>query len=125
MGYAAGILNHKVTIAKRTKAEAGNFGYDSAGITYQVVGTYSGGFSWNKGQKAMREGAMDAYDIVMFRFHAYVPVDRWCLLKCNGVWYQIESLNTDHQDNQTQITAREMVNQDVKLVEPEPSSSEI
>jgi len=125
MGYAAGLLNHRVTIAKRTKAESGQFGYDSAGITYQKVGTFWAGYTWNKGVKALREGAMDAYDTVMFRFRANVPVDKWSLLKCEGKWYQIETLNADPQDNQIQVTAREMVNQDVKLVEPEPSSSEI
>ena len=73
-----------------------------------------------KGVKAMREGAMDAYDTVMFRCRFIKQLDRWCLLKFKGNWYQITSFNDDYQDNQIQITATELANQQVNIVEPTP-----
>lgn len=126
MGYSAGMLNKRVTIAKRVKAEAGTMGLDSGGIKYQEVATVWAEKKFNKGAKSLNEGAVDAYDVVLFRMRYRNDIDRWCLLKCQGVWYQIESFNEDFTDNQIQITVREMANQSVTIVTPpEPSSSEI
>ena len=60
---------------------------------------------------------MDAYDTVMFRMRWREGVDRWCLLQYQGRWYQIQSLNGDYQQNQIQITATEMANQKVTIVD--------
>ena len=126
MGYSAGMLNKRVTIAKRVKAEAGKMGLDSGGIKYQEVATVWAEKKFNKGAKSLNAGAVDAYDVVLFRMRYRNDIDRWCLLKCQGVWYQVESFNEDFTDNQIQITAREMANQSVTIVTPpEPSSSEI
>lgn len=126
MGYSAGMLNKRVTIAKRVKAEAGKMGLDSGGIKYQEVATVWAEKKFNKGAKSLNAGAVDAYDVVLFRMRYRNDIDCWCLLKCQGVWYQIESFNEDFTDNQIQITAREMANQSVTIVTPpEPSSSEI
>ena len=76
------------------------------------------GETFNKGVKAMHEGALDAYDTVMFRCRYNKSLDRWCLLKYRGKWYQIQSFNEDYQENQIQITAVEMVNQKVTIIEP-------
>lgn len=126
MGYSAGMLNKRVTIAKRVKAEAGKMGLDSGGIKYQEVATVWAEKKFNKGAKSLNAGAVDAYDVVLFRMRYRNDIDCWCLLKCQGVWYQIESFNDDFTDNQIQITARKMTNQAVTIVTPpEPSSSEI
>jgi len=126
MGYSAGLLNHLITFAQRTKAEAGKHGLDSGGVKYTTVCRVLASKKFNKGMKAMREGAMDAYDTVMFRLHWRSDIDRWCIIKCDGKWYQIESFNDDFNDNQIQITAREMPNQNVTIVDPpDPSSSDI
>ena len=127
MGYGAGLLNHLVTFAQRTKAEAGKHGLDSGGVKYKKVCRVLARKTFNKGVKSLREGAVDAYDTVMFQLHWRDDIDRWCLIQCEGKWYQIESFNEDHNDNQIQITAKELANQKVTLVDPEPqpSSSEI
>ena len=62
----------------------------------------------------------DAYDTVMFRMRYNAEIDRWCLLQYQGKWYQIQSFNADYQQNQIQITATEMANQKVTIVEPTP-----
>ena len=120
MAYTSGMLKHRVQVAKRyndPNNNADNFG-KSGQPKYEILGTFWMGETFNKGVKAMREGALDAYDTVMFRCRFIKQLDRWCLLKFKGKWYQITSFNDDYQDNQIQITATELANQQVNIVEP-------
>ncbi len=124
MAYTSGMLKHRVQVAKRyndPNNNADNFG-KSGQPKYEILGTFWMGETFNKGVKAMREGALDAYDTVMFRCRFIKQLDRWCLLKFNGKWYQITSFNDDYQDNQIQITATELANQQVNIVEPYSTS---
>ena len=111
------MMNKRVTIAKRTASEMGDYGVDSGGIKYQLLGTFWAAEDFNRGVKALREGAVDAYDVVIFRFDWHEGLDRWCLLQYEGRWYQILSLNGSFQANEMQITAQEMSNQDVTMIE--------
>jgi head-tail adaptor len=113
MSYQSGFLHQRVTI--RNKVVAAGFG-DTTG--YQDVCPVWANISFSKGMKALHEGALDAYDTVMFRCRFIEQLDRWCLLKFKGKWYQITSFNDDYQDNQIQITATELANQQVNIVEP-------
>ena len=122
MAYSTGMMNKRVTIATRVKQEMGDFGMGSAGLEYQILGTFWAAEDFVRGTKAMREGAFDAYDTVMFRMRYNAQIDRCCLIKYHDVWYQIDSFNASYQDNSIQITAREMSNQDVTIVNPEPQN---
>jgi head-tail adaptor len=95
----------------------GAFGMDSAGNRYEVLGTFWASETWNKGAKAMHEGAVDAYDTVMFRMRYNADVDRWCLIQYLGKWYEIQSLNGDYESNQLQMTAIERANQQVTIID--------
>ena len=127
-GYSRDLLQERVAVAKRVAQEMGDFGMASGGQQYEWLNQVESdhGFwckhDWNRGTKALREGAVDAYDTVMFRMRWAKDVDRWCLIKYQGRWYQIQSLNEDYQRNEIQITATEMVNQNVTLVEPTAAS---
>ena len=123
MAYDAGMLNKRITIAKRMEAQMGAFGLNSAGDRYQVLCTIWAAEDFNRGVKSLREGAVDAYDTVMFRFRYRADVDRWCIIQYHGKWYKIDSFNESYQENQIQITATEMSNQDVIIVEPETTNS--
>ena len=116
------MLKKRIEIAKRVESTNGQFGKSSAGQKYQSMGKFWTSETWNKGVKSLREGAVDAYDTVMFRMRWAKDVDRWCLIKYQGRWYQIQSLNEDYQRNEIQITATEMVNQNVTLMEPTAAS---
>ena len=121
MAYSTGIMNKRVKIAKRVDSEGGSFGRSSCGQKYEWVKKEDDhGFwaaeSFNKGVKSMREGAVDAYDTVMFRMRYHAEIDRWCLVQYHGRWYQIQSFNEDYQNNEIQITAIEMANQNVTIV---------
>jgi len=122
MAYSTGMMNKRVTVAKRASDDDATFG-KSGRPKYEIIGCFWMAETFNKGVKAMREGALDAYDTVMFRCRYNKQLDRWCLLKYNEKWYQITSFNEDYQENQIQMTAVELANQQVNIVEstPEPT----
>ena len=111
------MLNKRIVIAKRTEAVAGKSGRDSGGIKYEIIGTFWAAEDFNKGVKALRNGAVEAYNVVMFRLRYNECITRSCIIKYDGVWYEIESCNPDRVSNQIQITAHEMPNQNVTIVE--------
>jgi hypothetical protein len=123
MGYSTGMMKYRVQVAKRAADESATFG-KSGQPKYEIIGTFWMGETFNKGVKAMREGALDAYDTVMFRCRFIKQLDRWCLLKYHGKWYQITSFQEDYQENQIQMLATKLANQQVNIVEPY-STSEI
>ena len=121
MAYSTGMMNKRVTVAKRYQDTQETFG-KSGQPKYEILGTFWMGETFTKGVKAMHEGALDAYDTVMFRCRYNANIDRWCLIKYNGKWYQIQSFNEDYQENQIQMTATELANQQVNIVEPTPDT---
>jgi SPP1 family predicted phage head-tail adaptor len=123
MAYSAGMMNKRIKIARRVAAEMGAFGKNSAGQKYELLGTFWASETWSKGVKALHEGALDAYDTVMFRMRYNADVDRWCLIQYQGRWYEIQSLNGEYQSNQLQITAIERANQQVTIVSSDNDNS--
>jgi hypothetical protein len=113
------MMKYRVQVAKRAADDTATFG-KSGQPKYEILGTFWMAEDFNKGVKSLREGAYDAYDTVMFRCRFNKHLDRWCLLKYNGKWYQIQSFNESYQENQIQITAIELANQTVNIVEPTP-----
>ena len=123
MAYSSGMLNKRITFYKRATAEDGKYGRNSGGEKYELTATCWAAADFNKGVKSMRLGAVEAYDVVMFRLRYRSDIDRWCLIKYDGRWYEIESFNANYQENQIQITAHERVNQTVTIVVPEQEPS--
>lgn len=104
MAYSSGIRDHRVTILK--KVIATGFGETT---DYVAVKTVWASFRWNRGTKSLREGALDAYDTVIFQMLWTDKIDRDSRLVCNGKTYQIQSLNGDKRSNQIQVTATEII----------------
>ncbi len=123
MGYSSGMLGKRIKIAKRVDSTGGNFGRSSGGQKYTMLGEFWASEKFDKGMKSLREGAVDAYDTVMFRMRFNADIDRWCLIQYHGRWYQIQSCNEDFQTNEIQITAKEMANQNVTIVYSPTNSS--
>ena len=103
------MLNKRIRIAKRAEEQGSSFG-KSGQPQYSWLGWFWAAESFSKGVKALHEGALDAYDTVMFRLRYHECIDRWCVIRYDGKWYQINSFNASKQDNQIQITATEMAN---------------
>ena len=120
MAYSTGMMNKRVTIARRHEEENRPFGGSTTVTQYEILGTFWAAEDFNRGVKSLREGAYDAYETVMFRMRYNADIDRWCLIQYQGKWYQIQSFNASHQDNTIQITAIEMANQQVVIYTPPP-----
>ena len=106
MGYSSSILKWHVAILKKKNPGERAFG---AKTEYEQVACIHADMTWKKGQKSLNEGALDAIDTVMFRMRWNNIIDRDCLLECQGVTYQIQSLHADKHENTIQITATEIV----------------
>ena len=109
MAYSTGMLNKRIRIAKRVENQDRTFGEDGQ-PKYEWMGWFWASEKWNKGAKSLQNGALEAYDVVMFRLRYAPSIDRWCVIQYDGRWYQIQSFNASKQDNQIQITATEMAN---------------
>ena len=117
--------NHRITILNKVSPAEKAFGEKTG---YKREGSLNSSYEFNKGTKALREGALDAYDSVIFRLNfsgnVAKKITRESLIEMHGKIYQIHSLNEDYHDNKIIIRATEMTTQ-VNIV-PEPySTSEI
>jgi len=120
MAYSTGIMNRRVAIMTRSTSDTGSFGRNSAGQSYAYAATVWAAVDFNRGTKAMREGAYDGYDHVMFRMRWNPTVDRSSMLVWDGRTYQIESFNADKYQNTIQITAVETPGKDLTSLLPDP-----
>ena len=110
MAYSSGMLEYRVQVARRVTDPARTFGDRGAtGGKYEILGTFNMAENFNKGMKSLREGALDAYDTVMFRMRWNPFVSRDSQLQYEGVTYQIMSFHADKMANTIQITAQELV----------------
>lgn len=123
MGFTAGMRHNRVTILNPVKTGK-TFGNTTS---YERAGRVFASYEFNKGTKALREGALDAYDTVLFRmnFSSNANITRDSLIEYRGKVFQIQSLNDDYQANKIVIRATEMSTPVNIVPEPEPSSSEI
>lgn len=110
MGYSSGMMNKRVMILARSNDRQEAFGYNSGGTKWVDVKTVWAAVDWTKGVKAMREGAMDAYDSVMVRMRWNDVVNRESRLRYKGKVYVIDTFHDSKEDNTIQITATELVN---------------
>ena len=104
MSYSSGYLHNIVTI--RNKVVATGFGETTS---WQDAGCVHARKIWKSGNKVLRESALDAIDVVIFRMRWNNIIDRDCLLECEGVRYQIQSLHADRHEDTLQITATEIL----------------
>lgn len=106
MAYSTGILNRRVMILGKVTPTQAGFGETTA---YDVKSCVWANVTWSKGVKALREGALDAYDTIMVRMRYNSIVTRDSRLLIDGVTYQIQSLHADIPQNIVQITATEVI----------------
>ena len=104
MGYSGGYLHNIVTI--KNKVVATKFGETTH---YEDAASVHARKIWKSGNKKLRESALDAIDVVIFRMRWNNIVTRDSLLVCDGKTYQILSLEGDRRENQIEIKAQEVV----------------
>lgn len=111
-GFTSGMRNHHVTILNKVAPAEKTFGEKTG---YRRDGSLYSSYEFTKGTKALREGALDAYDSVVFRMNfsgsVASKITRESLIEMHGKIYQIQSLNADRQENKIIIRATEMTTQ--------------
>ena len=108
MSYSTGLLKDRVEILVRQRATSGERGRGSGEPVFEVATSVWGAVTWTKGARAMQEGALEAYDVVMIRMRWNDIVNRDCRLRSGGKTYQILQFQEDRQGNQIQIIAQEI-----------------
>lgn len=112
MAYSTGLLDKRIKILNRTKAQKSRFGLDAAGVEWEEVCTVWASVDWAKGMRTLNAGAIDAYGVVLVRM-------RWCphitmrsRIVYDGQTYQVlpETFHPDKQGNTIQFNAQVIVN---------------
>ena len=114
-GFEAGKRNYRVTVLNKVPTYGKAFGEKTG---YSRVGSLWSSYKFDKGTKALREGALDAYDYVVFQmnYSTDITITRESLIEFKGRIYQIISLNADELENKVVVKATEMTTQ-VNIVE--------
>ena len=121
MAYSSGYLKDIITI--RNKVVATGFGDTTS---YQDAGCIHARKVWKSGNKAVREGALDGVDIVIFRMRWNTIIKRDSLIVFGGKTYQVISLEGDEQDNQMEAKVQEVVQgAPAPVPSPTPNQEEV
>lgn len=125
MAQSSGFRNKRVAILNPAPGKDGEFGRNSGGRQYQYEKTVWASVRFNKGVKSLREGALDAYDTLVFGMLYNSTVTRESVLVYDDRTFQIKSFNRDYQTNEIQITATEWAGKDLSGLVPVPSNSDL
>lgn len=106
MSFSRGFLNKRVTILNRQEATVGEYG--RKGGDFVPAKTIWANCTYTKGVKAMREGALDAYDTYMVRCDYHPQLERDSRLSWDNRIYQIVQFQRDKEQNEMQIICQEM-----------------
>ena len=121
MAYNTGMLKHRVTILNRTTSTTTKWGKDGGGVKYQEDGTVWASVDFVKGVRAMREGSIDVYGVVMVRMRYTPKINVRSRILYDGQVYQVlgETLHEDKQGNIVQFNAQVIIGES----KPQSSSS--
>ncbi len=106
MAYSTTILNKRVEIRNRKSASQTTLGKKSG--EWETVGVVWAGVTWSRGAKAMREGALDAYDTVMVRMRWNELTNRDSRIVADGKTYEVETMQADKQQDIIQLVCHEV-----------------
>lgn len=100
-----------VTILNREVAEDGEFGVDSDGISWRNDGQVHAAVDWNRGMRAMNNGSLDVYGVVMIRMNWNNIITARSRVVHNGLTYQIlgDTFHADRQGNTIQFQAQQVI----------------
>ena len=101
MAYTSTFLDKEITILNRVSAEDGKFGRNSAGVRYKKGSTIHAGVTWVKGNRALREGAMDVYNIYHIQCRYNEELTRESRILYDGKVLEIGDFKCDKRANET------------------------
>ena len=105
--YSAGLRNKRITVHNPGQTIDTDYGRTTqAGESFERWAAVD----WTRGTAAMREGALDAYAIIMVRM-AYTPnVTRDSKIEYEGRMFRVDSCYPDKAKNTIQLTCSELQN---------------
>lgn len=111
-GYAAGMREHWITIQNRTAAQVSDFGLDSAGASWVDVGQDQVAIDFVRGIRAMHEGALDVYGVIMVRMNYRCDITARSRIVYEGQTYQIlgDTFHAEPRQNRIQFQAQLLIN---------------
>ncbi len=103
--YTAGLRNKRITIHT-----PGGYVDDEYGRTVAPGGQFQrwAGVTWTKGAKAMQEGTLDAYGVILVRTDYDSRITRDCKVEYDGRMYRIQDFRPDRQENTIQMLCSEL-----------------
>lgn len=109
MSYTASLLNRRIAIARRmAQQEASPFGRGATAERWYIAQRIWASITFSRGTKSLREGALDAYEVLLVRCHYHALLSRDCRLVIKDKVYEIQSYNEDQQANEVQLTCVEL-----------------
>lgn len=112
-GYSSGMRKERIGILNRKASTVGTFGVDSSGVEWETTCTVWAGVSWVKGMRAMNEGAIDVYGIVMVRMNWNDKITSRSRIRYDGGIYKVlpETFHADKQANTIQFNAQAILDE--------------
>lgn len=114
MAYSTGLLRHQIDIYNRKQQTSGAFGIDTNGIEWEMTacGIWAS-VEWQKGKSALREGAIDAYGVVLVRMRWMFDINMRSRISYENQMYQIlpETFHEDKYENTIQFLAQIIINE--------------
>lgn len=102
----------RIVVQNRKEQTTGKFGIDTQGIEWENTVCLWANVEWQKGKSGMREGALDAYAVVMVRMNWSPQINMRSRIVWEDQTYQIipETFHPDKQANTIQFHAQLIVN---------------
>lgn len=114
MSYPRGLMDSRVTIYHPVQHESA---YGRMAAKYEPVKEIWAWVTFVRGARALHHGDMTVYQSRMIRCDAHSELTQYSRLCIDGKYYVIDSINTDRQRNECQITAYEVENIDQTIHE--------
>jgi SPP1 family predicted phage head-tail adaptor len=101
-------MNKRIEVLNRKVAEDSDFGLDGSGVEWETTCTLWAAVDFVKGVRAMREGAIDVYGVVMVRLRYTDKINARSRIRYHGELYNIlpETFHDDYQANAIQFNAQ-------------------
>lgn len=105
MAYSSDMMQYIIKVLNKKSPADTPFGERA---NFQEAICLHANVTWEKGQKALAQGALENTDTILIRTRYASQIDRNSLIEYEGITYQIQSLHSDRRANTTQIVATEM-----------------
>jgi len=112
MSFSSGFLKDRITVQNRTEATMGDFGLDTSGPQWEDTCCLWANVDWQRGKSALREGALDAYGVIIVRTRWTNQVNMRSRIVHDDKTYQIipETFHADRHENTVQFLAQIIIN---------------